>query len=176
MLWRPLTVTRALSCGCLLPGPWAVVLTMYQLSAWSASIERRRNWKKFHYRGQCWSGWAVGWQDHSAALYQELRGPVLMFMGSVCPGLPPTPSHRALWLSPQPSHSSHSGPRLICPSLHSHCGHVLSLLRDLHGSSVPTTENQHSTFKTCVIGVNAPFCLVPQYYQEYPGSPPFRPS
>ncbi|CAO2583205.1 hypothetical protein LEMLEM_LOCUS2657 [Lemmus lemmus] len=43
MLWRPPAATLALSCDCLLPGPWAVELMMSQLFAWFASTERRRN-------------------------------------------------------------------------------------------------------------------------------------
>lgn len=33
-------------------------------------------------------GWAVGWQDHGAALHQDLRGLIIICMGPVCPGLP----------------------------------------------------------------------------------------
>lgn len=77
---------------------------------------------------QYWCLW-----DLSAQAYHPLLLPAEL---SACHHNLPTPPTRAL-------------PRLIYLSLHSHCGHVLSLLRDLHGSSVPTTENQHSTFKTC---------------------------
>lgn len=41
-------------------------------------------------------GWAEGWRDHHAAFHQELRGLVMMFMGPVCPGLPPPPPSRSL--------------------------------------------------------------------------------
>lgn len=34
-------------------------------------------------------GWAVGWQDGCAALYQELRCLVMMLVGPVCPARPP---------------------------------------------------------------------------------------
>lgn len=93
MLWRPPTVTPALSCGCLLPGPWAVQLMMCQPSAWSASTERRRNWRRFHCRGQSWGGQRAGGTTMQPSM-QELRGLVMMFMGPVCPGLLPPPPSR----------------------------------------------------------------------------------
>lgn len=122
-------------------------------------------------------GWAAGWQDHGAALPWAYR-PAMMLMGPIRPlSPPPPPSHRAHWLSPQPSlHSFYSGPRSTCLFLHSHCGHFLSLLRDLHGSPAPTTEGQLSEFKACVFGVDTPSHSVPLCYQGYPDSPPPRPS